>query len=421
VPRWKRALFAAVTVLCALVLIEVVLRVAALSNDRVSDLLAGSEVAPIPDPVLGSRPNPRRADHDSEGWRNAERPDAAVIVAIGDSQTRGSGVARDHAWPQRLEARTGYRTYNMAHPGYGGAQYWLLTDEALGLTPDLVLVGFYAGNDLADAYQSLYRDGLAAELRSLDPAVLSAIEQAEANRPDPADGWLRTQRARGVSGSEVPRGGIVATAERLKLYALVQATRHTLRGLQSDKLETDWDRYVRRARDIDRDLLFPFRDGEVGTVLTPAARWPVVDVSDPRIEEALRATVDGFRRMRDRCAGSAEVAVVLIPTKELVYAERVRASATPTPEAYDRLVESEERMWAEARAALDVAGVPWIDTLGALRDALARGENPYQMNWDGHPNVVGYDGIAAAVAESDTIRRLASRRARAGRATEELP
>jgi len=198
-------------------------------------------------------------------------------------------------------------------------------------------------------------------------------------------------------------GGIVARAERLELYALVQATRLTLRGLQSDKLETDWDRYVRRAGDIDRDLLFPFRDGDVGTVLTPAARLPVVDVSDPRIAEALRATVDGFRRMRDRCAGRAEVAVVLIPTKELVYAERVRASGTPAPEAYDRLVESEERMWAEARAALDAAGVPWIETLGALRDALARGENPYQMNWDGHPNVVGYDEIAAAVDHLEDV------------------
>jgi lysophospholipase L1-like esterase len=414
-------LFAALTVLCVLVVLEVMLRVAALASDRVSDLLSWSEVAPLPDPVLGTRPNPRRADHDPAGWRNAERPDRAVIVALGDSQTWGAGVSRDNAWPQRLEARTGYRTYNMANPGYGGAQYWLLTDEALALKPELVLVGFYAGNDLADMHRSLYRDRLAEELRSGDPAVTSEIEKADATRPDPGDGWLRTQRARGVSGASVARSGIVTGVERLKLYALVQATRHALERLKSDRIETDWERYVRRARGIERDLLFPFREAGVGSVLTPAARLPVVDLDDPRIAEALHATVDGFRRMRERCAGRAEVAVLLIPTKEYVYAERVRDSGAAAPEAYGRLVEAEERMWAEMRAALDAAGVAWIDTVGALREALARGENPYQMNWDGHPNVVGYDVIAAAAAHSDAVRRLASRGDRTGHATGESP
>ena len=52
------------------------------------------------------------------------------------------GVRRDEAWPQQLEKRSGYGTYNLAFGGYGPTQRALLFEEALSLQPRLVIAAF---------------------------------------------------------------------------------------------------------------------------------------------------------------------------------------------------------------------------------------------------------------------------------------
>src|SRR5262249_44956934 len=69
----RRALLAFVTALVALSLLELVLFAAERASGRVSALLHGGSRA-LPDARLGWRPNPVLPDHDSAGWRNAERP-----------------------------------------------------------------------------------------------------------------------------------------------------------------------------------------------------------------------------------------------------------------------------------------------------------------------------------------------------------
>jgi hypothetical protein len=50
-----------------------------------------------------------------------------------------------------------------------------------------------------------------------------------------------------------------------------------------------------------------------------------------------------------------------------------------------------------------------VDTLPTLRAAIARGENPYPSDWDGHLNALGNDLVASAVAESAALRGLGRR------------
>ena len=116
--------------------------------------------AGLPDDTLGFRPNPAYMEHDSRGFRNGSVPENARIVCIGDSQTYGSGVGvtREQAWPQQLEKISGERTYNMAFGTYCPTHYLVLSDEALAMKPSVIIVTFYTGNDLYDAFNMVYEE-----------------------------------------------------------------------------------------------------------------------------------------------------------------------------------------------------------------------------------------------------------------------
>jgi lysophospholipase L1-like esterase len=115
----------------------------------------------VDDPAVGGF----RVDYGAEGNRLGFRDheyalsrDGAAFraVAIGDSFTIGT-LAVDENWKHRLEARlrqaAGGRVevINLGIPGTGPADYLrVLSTLGLRLAPDLVLVGFYVGNDLMD-------------------------------------------------------------------------------------------------------------------------------------------------------------------------------------------------------------------------------------------------------------------------------
>ena len=54
------------------------------------------------DSELGIRGNPKFLEHNGNGFRNTGIPDRADVVVIGDSQTYGTSVAFDQAWPQQI-------------------------------------------------------------------------------------------------------------------------------------------------------------------------------------------------------------------------------------------------------------------------------------------------------------------------------
>jgi lysophospholipase L1-like esterase len=395
--RWKLWLLMSLLVILS---IEGLLQLAALSNKRVNEILTGVPRT-LPDPVLRVRPNPALPDHDAAGWRNAERLARAEIVAIGDSQTYGDEVARANAWPQQLAARTGLRVYNMAQGGYGPAQYGALVDEAMALSPRWIFVGFYAGNDLADTYKSVYDSAVFAELRSRDAAVLARLD-ASAGSGDLSDAWRATKTAR--------KGRLKVTFTRWigepirsgsRIYGLIRGLTRLGAGpisLRQDTDHTRFDKYAAVVENADPNLLFALSAGAVSTVLTPAARHAVLDRTDARVVEGLRISLDIFAQIDARCAQRCRVAIVLIPTKELVYADTVHRVGASVPPVYADLVHAEREMWQLARAGLARLGVAWIDTLPSLASRANSSERPYLADWNGHPNAAGNAAIAEAVA-----------------------
>ncbi|MBW2270850.1 MAG: hypothetical protein JRH16_19995 [Deltaproteobacteria bacterium] len=193
--RRRHTIFATVTVVAALLALEGFARLAALVSPAVADLRERRQDYKMADPELGKRGSPEFADHDEAGWRNPSRPERAPIVAIGDSQTWGSEVARDDTWPQIAERALGFPVYNISLGGYGVYQYARLIDDALDLQPALILVALYDGNDFYDTFDDIVRDRRMPELSSPDAALLARLEVVEAAGPLEAD-WKATRRLR---------------------------------------------------------------------------------------------------------------------------------------------------------------------------------------------------------------------------------
>jgi len=396
----RRVAFGGVTALAVVRALELLLRLAAWSSERIeAQLSAGLERA-LPDRRLGTRPNPALPDHDAAGWRNAGRPERAAIVAIGDSQTYGDGVPREDAWPQRLGRDLGRSSYNLALGGYGPVQYLRLVDDALELSPELVAVAVYAGNDLADAYAAVHERGLAPELLP-DPAARAALAAAAAQRDELAEAWRATAAARRGPVRQALRDYVTDPIERhSRLFGLGRALARRVipaPAASAAASHESWDRYAQRVASADPNLLFAFRDAVAATVLTPAARAAVLDPTDPRIEEGIRITLAALELAGERCGDRSRLVVVGIPTKELVFAEHVSASGVAAPPVYTRLVEDERAFWSRLGNLLAERRISFVDTAPALRAALDRGDAPYPPDWDGHPGPAGNAAIALAV------------------------
>ncbi len=102
------------------------------------------------------------------------------MVAMGDSQTYGTGVWRAQNWPHQLQELVGHRVYGISCGGWGPTQSLLELDRALALKPRLIVEAFYTGNDLFDCFETVYYDHQLPELATTDPKSTQAIRRGRA-------------------------------------------------------------------------------------------------------------------------------------------------------------------------------------------------------------------------------------------------
>ena len=337
----------------------------------------------IEDSMLGHAIRPESGGHDAWGFRNRKVPAGAKIVTIGDSQTYGASAAAKDSWPSILGELSKQGVYNLSLGGYGPAQYFhLLTSKAVKLSPIVVIVGFYLGNDLLETYETVQNNPHWAQLKRAGSSPLgSNVSSPVVSAPptaEPASFFadLRTW-----------------LAQRSIVYNLLI---YSVAGEMARVAEA-----LLVSRHSARDANVRYDKNGIYTGFTPELRLKALDLKDPRVDEGLRISLDLFARMQAYCAEHAiDLLVVLIPTKESVYAKYLEND--PVLEKIDAiksLLANERTVTAMVKNFFDDHGIAHVNLLPELQERVARLQL-YPGNFDGHPNRNGYRVIAENVQRS---------------------
>ena len=347
--------------------------------------------ATVPDPQLGTRVVPYTTGHDANGFRNASVPAQSDIVALGDSQTWGINVHTADAWPQQLERLSGRKVYNMAVGGYGPIQYWILTDQALSFSPKVIVVGLYFGNDLYDAYAMTYTHDSYVELRQ--------TQAREELMNDTIRGkskyyWDEEKNFHNNYGRSSPAGWSSWLREHSAIGRLLNRI-----GWWPGATDLDYeiDRAWARAYP---DHGAVCEDAGIRTVFTSAYRLTGLDLDDPRVGEGLRLTKEVLGKAHQKAEQrGVKFLVLLIPTKELVYADLMQRESKLTG-TYARLVGMEQRSRREVESWCNETGIRCVDALPNLQSAIGNRQPIYPSTTESHPNAAGYKILAATVNEA---------------------
>lgn len=273
--------------------------------------------------------------NDILGFRNREVPNTADIITIGDSQTYGNKAIFDRNWPNRL------RVY--------------LTDKS----PLIYNMSCGAWNGVQ--YLQIF-----SKARFLKPRV---VVVAFYTGNDPLGAFM-----------------IAYGSSRWKSLQLnPKLTKDDVPEVTFPPPESEHWR-VRFENDSE-------------TVFTPKLRLSSNRLEDPVVQTGYAILKEVGRQISIK-AEKIRIPIVftIIPTKELVYAERIRREGIqPTPD-YQQLVTSEKHYLSSLAKALSaLRGATYVDLLSPLQDA-ARTSMLYPSTSNGHPVAAGYDIIARTLA-----------------------
>lgn len=339
------------------------------------------------DPVLGFRAAPGfrgRFVHPeygrelvtlgAQGFRGgdvpAEKPPGERrVFVLGDSLTFGLGVEDGETFASLLGKGLGpgYRAVNAGLPGFGTFhELVLFGDTVAPLSPDLVVVAFYAGNDLDDnetRVRKLERAGLLEDHLALGEAF----------------------REGSTSGRRGGRARKEEHAER-----------------QTNPLP------IRRAYWERSSALFRLVAGRIDAFLVARGfadaplvyNWSFLQALEKKISTAAKReyglTGEILSALRERVEkAGARLALVVIPVKiqcEPAAFEKLCRQFNLKPERFD--ADQAGRLVVEMARE---RGIPAFDTLPLLRAATESGEEPFFR--EGHLSRRGHEIVARALLE----------------------
>jgi GDSL-like Lipase/Acylhydrolase family len=334
---------------------------------------------------------------DADGFRNAGEPSPGEVAALGDSFTDALTLPAELTWPARLGSLLHASVRNYGTAGFGpGQELRVLEEYVLPRRPRLVVVGFFAGNDLQDAER------------------FEAFEKSGGPFPSSGLGWKFKE--------------VIARFDQLYLMSLYQGASNFVRDRERDARGPGG---VPRAVDysgedpaavgapepaFDRGLFTVPVSGHAlrFAFLPPYLNCLRLSRAELLASPGWEATRRSYRQMRRlaRMQG-AELVVMFIPSKAQVYLP-LAASAFSGPAFAGALAVSlrdvahppsvEEVM--RNRLALNgllrdfcaEEGIRFLDLTDALQARLGAGSNVYFPD-DSHWNAAGHETAAMVLAE----------------------
>jgi hypothetical protein len=316
------------------------------------------------------------------------------VVAIGDSQTWGVNVRREEAWPAVLAKVSHLSVYSMALGGWGPPQYEVLAKDATALSPKAILVGLYFGNDMFDSCSAIYGPKGAHKYRRSNRDLSPALMELQ-SRLKSADNQARVA----LVLEQIDRMGAVnkmwqRVAGR-SLILQILMTRGWLPGIPSvDALYEAGD----KAWALEHpNAAVAYTHGKVSTVMTYGYRGVALDRENLCIQEGIQITKEVLASLRKLGeTARVRVGVVLIPTKESIYAAADEALLSHASKEFVELVRHEAEIKEELQEWCKRLTMVCIDAADRLVAAARNGAILYKADSDGHPVAEGYRQIASA-------------------------
>ena len=336
---------------------------------------------------------------DSEGFRNALPRDPIEVAALGDSFTDALTMRREDAWPAQLEARLGRPVQNYGTAGFGPQQELLvLKDFALRHRPRLVVLAFFAGNDIRDA------------------EVFEAFQRAGARPDEPRLGW--------------PIRSVVTRADSWFLTSAVQAATRVMADPASDpERAREPEGPSHDAASFSRGMFSVQVNGRTlqWALMPPYLNLLNFSEQDLAARRGWTLIEETLREMQQvsRAAG-AEFVVVFVPFKSQVYlpllersfdraalANALRfylpdAGGVPDVERMSRNRLAQNALMARF---CEHAGIPLLDVTSALQARVDAGHTMYFAD-DSHLDESGEAVVADQLAAFLDERRLLRTEAR---------
>lgn len=297
----------------------------------------------LKDPYTNIRARPLLVDlsgfgpHDLLGFRNRSIPDIADVITIGDSQTYGNNTVLAENWPSQLEQ--------------------ILGDKRS------VVYSMATGGWCAVQYLNMFSNATFFRPRVIVIAFYSGNDPDESvTLAYSVDHWAPLRPDPNLDLSDKPRfpGFPVPPSEHLPVR---------------------------------------FKGG-LTTIFTPSLRLVSNDTAHATVRVGYQI-MEKVAQLMAKTASEVNIRLVLtvIPTKELVYAERVRHERINVSADYMKLVELERANIDHLVQSLKpLPNVEYVDLVSALQKAASTNQLLYPPAADGHPMEAGNRVIAAALA-----------------------
>jgi lysophospholipase L1-like esterase len=325
---------------------------------------------------------------DAEGFRNARTRDRIDIAALGDSFTDAMTLDGAAAWPSLLERDSRLAVQNYGTAAFGPQQELrVLTDFALAHQPRVVVLAFFAGNDIfeAEAFEEFEQSN--GTVWRTDPGwpIKPVVSRA--------DTWFV------VSALHAARRW-ASSRERVEAKEVEPAHKLPAATFPST---SGFDRGMFTATVNGQVLRWAFMPPYLNTL-----RMSERDLSTRR---GWTLTAQAIADMRDasRAAG-AELVVMFLPFKSQVYLPLVQQALPPNdvaqalrfylPDGAIDVAAMSRNLLAQnhlMRRFCERAGIRFLDTTDALGARVRAGSNVYFPD-ESHLNETGHAVVA------DTLR-----------------